>query len=170
MPRNTAAKKTQSVRSTRQFVEADEHVKQERPRVMKSTGPARESLEARHIEVVDKPVSKDKLDALAFMEEVITVMVHESNDENDEQLVQVVNDGRSQFFQRGKEQDVKRKFVEVLARAKKTRYSQELVKDANGADTYKQVPHTVLRYSFSVMSDPNPKGRAWLKALLAEGQ
>lgn len=171
MPRTNvkaAAKSKQPIRSTRQFVEAEEHVAQERPRNMRSSGPARKSLESRHIEVVDKPVSKEKLENLAFMEEEITVLIHETTDKNDDPLPHVQNDGRGHYFIRGQEQRVKRKYVEVLARAKRTTYTQELVEHPE--KHYKNIPHTALRFPFTVTEDSNPRGRAWLKALLAETQ
>lgn len=167
MPRTATRKKTQPVRSTRQFLDADEPQVKDQPRAMKSTGPASEALEAQGFDVVKGHVSKEKLDNLAFMEDVLTVVVHDSTNENDEPIPRVWNGGRSQAFIRGKEQEVKRKFVEVLARLKYTKYTQRLVKDATGADTYVQIPHTALRYPFAVIRDPSPKGKEWLKNALA---
>lgn len=150
------------------FETEEQKVGQDKPRVMKSTGPAKQSLEAASIEVVDKPVDKVWADQMAFNEEVIKVLVHESTDKNAEAIVEVFNGGIPQRFLRGQEQDVKRKFVEVLARAKMTTFTQEKYKDGDGVDSVKQVPHTALRYPFSVVNDPNPRGKDWLKAVLAE--
>jgi hypothetical protein len=174
MPRNqqqSQQKKPDQIRkvppvATRQFVEAEEHVAQPRPRLQRSSGPARKALEQAHVEVPDGPVTKEKLAALAFMEEEVTVLVHDTTDETAEPLPQVINDGRSQFFIRGEEQKCKRKYVEVLARAKRTTYKQEMVIVA-GEKTYRNVPHTALRFPFTVVED-HPKGRAWLKKILKE--
>lgn len=161
--------RTQPVRSTRQFLEsAEQQVGQDRPRNMKSTGPARKSLEPAHIETVDNPVSKEFLDALAFNEEEIVVMVHDTTNPNDPPIVEVWNDGKAQRFIRGQEQAVKRKYVEVLARSKRTSYSQQKYKDDNGIEAYRNVPHTVNQYPFSVIRDSNPRGAAWLKGILAQ--
>jgi len=135
---------------------------------MKSTGPAKESLEPALIEPVERPVKKDHADRLAFNEEKIEVMVHESTDKNAEAVVEVFVNGIPQRFVRGQTQAVKRKFVEALARAKRTAYSQEKVMD-NGIESYRNVPHTALGYPFSVVRDPNPRGADWLKSVLAEG-
>ena len=159
-----------SVRSTRQFVETNEEkVGQDRPRRMKTRGPARESLEPAYIEVVDKPVSKEKLAMLAFMEEPVKVMVHDSTNPNDDPFPEVLNGGdrNRQYFIRGQEQVVKRKYIEVLARMKRTTYSQEKYKDGNGDDAYRQIPHTALRVPFAVIED-SERGRQWLKAILQE--
>ena len=158
MPRVTAA----------QLDSTDQKVGQDRPRKMKSTGPAKESLEPALIEPVERPVKKDHADRLAFNEEKIEVMVHESTDKNAEAVVEVFVNGIPQRFVRGQTQAVKRKFVEALARAKRTAYSQEKVMD-NGIESYRNVPHTALGYPFSVVRDPNPRGADWLKSVLAEG-
>lgn len=160
MPRAAAAKKGLEA--------AEQKIGQDRPRAMSSTGPAKTSLEAAHIEVVDRPVNKDWAEQMAFNEEAIEIMVHESTDKNAEIVVEVFNGGVPQRFIRGQKQMVKRKFVEVLARAKETRYSQEKVRDDDGNESYRNVPHTALRYPFSVISDANPRGRDWLTSVLAE--
>lgn len=147
----------------------DHKVGQDKPRMMKSTGPAKESLEPAHIEPVDKPVNKEWADQMAFNEEVIEVMVHESTDEKANPIVEIFCNGVPQRFIRGQKQAVKRKFVEVLARAKETRYSQEKVKDQAGNESYKQVPHTALANPFSVIRDPSPRGADWLTSVLREG-
>lgn len=150
-------------------VESNEQVVgQDKPRDMKSTGAARKALEPSHIEPVDKPVSKEKLADLAFMEEELTIQVHDSTNPTDEPIPYVINGGRRQAFIRGREQKVKRKFVEILARMKKTTYTQEKYKDAQGIDGIRNVPHTALVYPFAVVHDPNPRGRDWLKGVLAE--
>lgn len=75
--------------------------------------------------------------------------------------------GRSQFFQRGTPQEVKRYFVERLARAKRTSYSQNLDERLGESMNNMQSRHA-LRYPFSVIEDKNPKGSAWLRQILAE--
>lgn len=148
---------------------SEQKVGQDNPRVMKSSGPAKASIEPARIERVGRVVSKDKLEALAFNEEILTVLVHESTNPLDDPIPEVWNDGKVQRFIRGREQDVKRKYVEVLARAKKTAYSQSKVKDGNGDDAIVNNPMTALKYPFSVLRDPNPRGASWLKNVLAEG-
>lgn len=150
------------------FETEEQVVGQDKPRVMKSTGPAKQSLEAAQIEPTDRPVDKKWAETMQFNEDVLTVMVHESTDKNAEPIVEVFNGGIAQRFIRGKEQEVKRKFVEVLARAKMTTYTQQAYKDDNGVDSIRQVPHTALRYPFSVVRDPSPRGKDWLKSVLAE--
>lgn len=120
------------------------------------------------VEVVDKPLPKSAIDNIAFMEEKVTVMIHEDTNPNAENPVQVACNGVNQFFFRGQQQDVKRKYVEILARAKRTSISTPEVTDSSGARTNAIRQATALRYPFQVVWDPNPKGAAWLKAVMAE--
>jgi hypothetical protein len=173
MPRTTSVKKDSKAKNNpaviRKAIESSEQTAgQDTPRVMRSTGPARESLEPARIQRVGRVVSGEKLEMLKFNEDILTVMVHESTNQLDDPIPEVWNDGKCQRFQRGLEQEVKRKYVEVLARAKKTIYKQERVKDGNGDDTIVNRPQTALKYPFVVLRDPSPRGAAWLKSIMAE--
>jgi len=158
--------KNQPVRSTRNDVDTNnEAIAQEKPRDMRAEGPAIESLDPPEaIQVADKVPSTEKADEIKFNEEVLTVIVHESTDPNDDPMPAVWVNGVSQYFPRGVEIDVKRKFVGVLARTKKTTYTQERLPDNAG---YRNIPHTRLANPFQVINDPSgAKGVAWLKSLL----
>ena len=148
---------------------AEQIVGQDKPRVMKSTGPAKEALEPARIEPVDRPVDKEWAAMMAFAKEKIEVLVHETTDKNAELVVEVFNNGDRQLFPRGKKVACERRFVETLARAKQTNFSQQKVKDhQSGVEQYVEQPHTALRYPFSVTRDDHPRGQDWLKAVLAE--
>lgn len=119
------------------------------------------------IEIIDRVVPTDVLEIEKFMQEPVTVMIADSNDENDTELVQVSVNGNRQFFQRGRPQEVKRYFVERLARAKRTSYTQNL-DERQGEGMNNMVPRHALRYPFTVIEDKNPKGGEWLRGILAE--
>lgn len=166
MPRTQARSNTKPVRSTRQFVESEEaQIPQGNVRAMKSRGPAREALEPSIVEPAVGPVSKAKLDMLAFMEESVKVLVHDTTNPLDAPMPEIQVNGVRQFFKRGEEMVVKRKFVARLAELKKTGYTQEKYKDGNGDDAIKHVPHTALMYPFTVTEDTD-KGKAWLRQAL----
>jgi hypothetical protein len=154
----------------RKTLETEEmEVGQGKPRAMPSTGKA--SLEPMVVEPVDRMPNQDKLDNMAYSNELIKILVHDTTNPTDEKIVEVWVNSVPQRFMRGSEQTVKRKYVENLARAKKTTYSQEKYLDHNGTEAYRNIPHTALRYPFSVIEDarPNmPDGRPWLKTILAE--
>ena len=103
---------------------------------------------------------------LAFNEEMIEVMVHESTDENAENPVFTSCNGVTQYFFRGVPQQVRRKFVAILASVKEHAVStpEYTAQDGSRATGIRRT--SSLKYPFSVISDPNPRGAAWLKGLL----
>lgn len=119
------------------------------------------------VEVVSAYAMNDKAARLAFMEEVLDVMVHESADPNAEDPVHVAVNGVNQFFRRGQVQSVKRKYVGVLAQSKQSNINTREVLDRDGNKTTAIGKHTALKYPFSVVRDENPKGASWLKQVLA---
>ena len=117
------------------------------------------------IDTGDKPQSWK--DEMAFMNEEVTVVVHESTDKASNPFPEVWVNGRVQRFVRGTEQRVRRCFVERLARAKLTTFENVKTKNPDGDDVYVYPSHTGLVYPFAVMGDSD-KGKAWLKRVLAE--
>ena len=103
---------------------------------------------------------------LAFLEEKVDVMVHESTDPNAEPIVHTAVNGINQFFPRGAVVTCKRKFVEVLARSKVTTFQTKVVHE-DGNVYNRMHKQTGLRYPFSIVRDENPKGATWLKSVLA---
>jgi len=152
---------------TRQFVEDDKDETQPGRRL--DPKRRRPSLTPSLIEPVDRPVNKEWADQMAFNEELVTIRVHESTDKFAENPVEVFCNGIAQRFLRGQDQVVKRKYVEVLARAKMTTYGNQKITIGDGEESYVYPSHTALRYPFAVVEDQNPKGRDWLKSVLAEG-
>lgn len=120
------------------------------------------------IQVVPGPRLKEKADAMAFNNEILTVVVHETTNPSDVPIPVVRVDGRSQYFIRGQSQQVKRMFVEGLARAKKETVNTREATDGNGNRNTVIDKMPALKYPFSVLEDPNPKGRAWLQQVLAQ--
>ncbi len=119
------------------------------------------------IELVDGRKPQSWIDEMAFMNEEVTVMVHESTDKQSNPFPEVWVNGRVQRFVRGNEQRVKRCFVERLARAKLTTFENVKTKNPDGDDVYVYPSHTGLVYPFAVINDTE-KGKAWLKRILAE--
>jgi len=117
--------------------------------------------------ISDPTRGKKWIDEMAFMEELVTVIVHESTDKLAHPFPEVTVNNRVQRFVRGHEQQVKRKFLERLARAKLTTYDNQKTKDVDGEDTYRYPTHTALQFPFAVIGD-SEKGKAWLKKVLAE--
>lgn len=102
----------------------------------------------------------------AFMNEILTVIVHPDANDNAVEVPCPSINGVNQPFIRGVEQKVKRKYVEGLAAGRVTVYEQK-VPDASRPENIQMVERKALKYPFSVLHDPNPVGREWLKGLLA---
>ena len=103
----------------------------------------------------------------AFMNELVIVMVHETTDENVNPMPTPSVNGVMQPIMRGVPTRVKRKYLEVLARCKETKFSQRTANPME-PDRIEMVPRTAFTYPFQVIEDQNPKGGAWLKAVMAE--
>jgi len=120
------------------------------------------------VKSVDTPRMKVKAAEMAFMDEYVTVQIADTGSPNEEQYVQLGNNGTPQFVERGKPQKIKRKYVEVLARAKRGAVQTPEFVDASGARSTRIVKTPTLAYPFQVIMDKNPNGRAWLQRILAE--
>jgi hypothetical protein len=103
----------------------------------------------------------------AFMNELVTVMVHSTTDENQPNHVVVNCNGMNQPLIRGVPTTVKRKYVEILARMKETKYTQ-VTRNPSAPDQIDMVARHGLCYPFDLVEDANPRGRAWLQNVLAE--
>lgn len=102
---------------------------------------------------------------LAFMEEPVKILLHESTDENAEPIVDLYCNGTPQRLIRGMEQVVKRKYVQILCNARQTSIKTQT--GVQGDNVVSRVnKHTAVRYPFSVIEDRNPKGAPWLRAQL----
>jgi hypothetical protein len=102
---------------------------------------------------------------LAFLEEKVDVLVHESTDPNAEPIVPTAVNGVNQFFPRGQVVTCKRKFVEVLARSKVESFKTKVIHE-DGNVYNRMERQRGYRYPFSVVRDDNPKGHAWLKSVM----
>ena len=103
----------------------------------------------------------------AFMNELVTVMVHSTTDENQAPHVIVNCNGINQPIIRGVPTQVRRKYLEILARMKETKYTQHTPNPA-APDVIELRARHGLAYPFEVTEDANPRGRAWLNHVLAE--
>ena len=103
----------------------------------------------------------------AFMNEMVEVMVHASTDENQSPHVILNCNGTNQPILRGVPMRVRRKYVEILARMKETKYSQ-ITRNPGAPDQIDMIARHGLAYPFEMLSDENPRGRAWLQNVLAE--
>jgi hypothetical protein len=135
---------------------------------MPTTGPLAGMVRTdQEIVIVNEmPEMDEYAKKLAFMEEPVEVLVHESTEENPDLIVDLYCNGVPQRFIRGVPVTVKRKYVEILANARTERMKTNVVRE--GDAVYNRVnKHSALRYPFQ-MTDPNPRGQDWLKGLLGK--
>lgn len=151
-------------------IETDsEQIGQIQTHVIPSTGDLDRSDFKSDFATVDTPVQSDHFRELMFMEEIVTVLIPAGNNPDaEEQFIDVGNNGVRQFIERGVPQVIRRKFVEVLARAKREKISTPEFTDATGARTTKIVRTPALIHGFQIVEDKNPNGAAWLRRILAE--
>ena len=110
---------------------------------------------------------KKQFDELKFNEQFVEVMLHESTDTNAENPVFTACNGVTQYFFRGQPQQVKRKFVAILAACKEHSVKTEEYQSPDGARAMRLKRSSSLKYPFSIISDPaGKKGADWLKSLL----
>ncbi len=128
------------------------------------------AIDRDEIQIVDGPAAMAYAEEIAFMEELVEIVVHPSSDKNAENPVKVAVNGRNQFIFRGKKQTVKRKFVERLARAKPESFVQPGLGNDDPQVHNRLVSTTALAYPFSILRDSNPRGADWLDKVLSEGQ
>lgn len=103
---------------------------------------------------------------LAFMEEYIDILVAESSNPNDQPMVPLWVNGRSQVLFRGEVTRVKRYFADRLGRARNEDVKVSVAKNADGEVVNRTSKPTALAFPFSVVEDRNPLGKAWLAKLM----
>jgi hypothetical protein len=102
-----------------------------------------------------------------FMNEILTIVVHPDISDGALPVICPNVNGINQPIIRGKQVNVKRKYVEVLARTRTTRYEQA-TPDARKPENIQMTENAAISYPFAVVHDPNPRGRDWLEAIIAQ--
>lgn len=110
---------------------------------------------------------KKMLKEESFMEEQVIVMIHPTTNENEPPYAHLNVNGFNQVIPRGQQVPIRRKYLEVLARMKETRYTQ-VTPNPSEPDRSQMLARHGLAFPFQVLEDKNPKGRAWLDQILAE--
>lgn len=117
------------------------------------------------VEVVDGDLHRLAAEE-AFMNELVTIVVHKSNEQGADPVPMPSVGDRGQPIVRGVRTTVRRKYVEALARAQPISYSQQ--ENSAQPDRSAMVVQRGMQYPFSVVHDPNPRGAAWLEYIMAQ--
>lgn len=118
--------------------------------------------------ISDITTFKDKAAKLAFLEEFLIIRIHETGNLNDEPIVQLGVNGRQVFIKRGVDSIVRRKYVEMLLRAKPENLQTRIERDGQGNPRNFIDKTRALKYPFSIVRDDNPMGRAWERKIRME--
>lgn len=125
-----------------------------------------------HLEVIsknDREFGDDEVAYAAFMEEPVVIEVHDSADKNAPPAVFVAVNGEGVWLKRRTKIRIPRKFAEVLARSQSMAIKTMQTSDPESVDAMRTMRTTSQDYAFSVLHDPNPRGRAWLERVTREG-
>lgn len=141
-----------------------------------STGPLERG---ETIVPIDKPIENDYLAALKFAEDPVTILITQGSEEFAPWSVPLwVNGKGAEVLMRGSwvelgylpvghEVVTRRKYVEVLARMRPDSIKTEVIERVNEDPLNRINRSTRLQNQFSVIEDKNPRGREWLKQLMA---
>ena len=133
------------------------------------------------IEPVQGFNTKKYLDDLAFMEEPVTIRLERSSEKNAPKTVPAAVNGKGcevflngkwlemTYIPMGQPVTIKRKYVEVLARAKPDSVTTNVIERDN-EDPQNVVDRvTTSKHPFSVIHDASPRGADWLTKIMLEG-
>lgn len=125
----------------------------------------------RKVESVDIDVvrSMDHAQHLAFMEEYLVINIHETGEKGAENPVVLGVNGRQVAILRGSDTLVKRKYVELLLRAKPEAINTRITRGGDGEPRNHIDKKRALKHPFSINMDRNPRGRAWAQKIRSEG-
>lgn len=132
------------------------------------------------IQSLESPLTDDYAQNLAFAEEPIEILIHPGREQNAPIVYDVwVNGKGAEVFVAGKwhvfnclpvgkNVITKRKYVEVLARSKVDTIATD-VDDATKENPGNRINRVTSSTAiFSVIGDNNPRGREWLRTLMAQ--
>ncbi len=119
-------------------------------------------------EVIDRMDMID-IELQKFMEEPVVVRVNKPHERNAPLGLMLSVQGRTQYIIKGLPMQIKRKYLESLARAKRQFIETPEIYENGQPSGTKIVKTTSLEHDFAVLRDNNPKGHAWLEGILAEG-
>ncbi|MFA5921170.1 MAG: hypothetical protein WC856_07745 [Methylococcaceae bacterium] len=135
---------------------------------MPSDRPIEHSDFVDQFEIVDTPIPADALAARAFFEEFVEIEIPATGALEEEAVIQLSCNNVNQFILRDVPTMVRRKYVEILARAKTENVTTPEYQDANGNRATRVRKAQGLRYPFRVLRDDNPGGQSWLKNILQQ--
>jgi len=118
---------------------------------------------------IDTPEFKEKAEMMRFMNQRIKILVYPSQEQYADKTLTVGVNGRTLAILRGTPAILPRCYVEVLARAKVSRYQN--IEQRNAQTNEREVVHPETRSPrniFQVLEDRHPLGPKWLTRITNE--
>lgn len=129
------------------------------------------SMRGLSVEVVSEREWRDQEEMAKFMAEPLKILIHETNDKNAPPFVEVAVNGEYACFPRNVPiANVPRYFVERLARSISRTVRTHETRDPRADEGYSYGITSGQDYTFSVLEDPNPRGRQWLNRVIKESR
>lgn len=124
----------------------------------------------RRIEGVDIDViaNMDHAQQLAFLEEYVVVNIADTAEQGAENPVVLHVNGRAVAIVRSEDTAVRRKYVELLLRAKPEAIQTRITRGGDGEPRNHIDKTRSLKYPFSIVLDRNPRGPAWARKIRSE--
>ena len=132
---------------------------------------SRDDLDGEFIVSTEQLAAKDYLDELAFNEEMLTIFLHRGREKFAPQVIDLHVNGKAVWIPVEQNVNIKRKYVEVMARSQPmdVRTESYMLENSQDAGTVNRINRSLsANYSFSVLHDPSPKGPAWLAKVMRE--
>jgi len=114
----------------------------------------------------EQDIAAGAVEMEAFMNQRLLINIMKSADRESLPVVIPNVNGVNHPILRGVDTLVKRKFVEVLARCRDTKYEQRI--DKFNPEKFIMAPSTAIKDPFVVKHDPHPHGNEWLDIILRE--
>jgi hypothetical protein len=124
------------------------------------------------IVTTDAVITDDYAAALAFMEEPVDILLHRGREKHAPTMYDFSIDGRAIWIRVDTPTTIKRKYLEIIARAQPFDVETEVDKNEGKGDNAPVLNnirrHQSSRYPFTVVKDSNPRGPAWLAQVMRE--
>lgn len=120
------------------------------------------------VEVVTDREFTDTIEMTKFMADNLVIEIHPSTDKNAPTSVRVGVNGEEVWLPRGQKIRIPRRFVERLARSQVRQYKTVRNPDQEADFANLTKMSTAMDYGFSVVKEPNAKGRQWLERVIRE--
>lgn len=121
-----------------------------------------------HAVDVDVIAMKKWSENIEFMKQMVTIHIGQQMHKDDDKLFSIGVNGRFWTFERNTEYTVPRYVVEGLLRAKPMQYGNEEYTKSNGERAFRYPISQGVRYPFSIIQDPYPRWREWMRFTMAQ--